>query len=73
MFIDTFERGKQDAMFGLAMQFREPNHEYEAGYLAGRKYRTREKMAELMAISALAIAMGAVFLCWVAQGVVIAV
>jgi hypothetical protein len=73
MFINTFERGFQDALHQEPMRFREPREEYAAGYDHGRRYRAREKITELTVVCILAVVMGVVLAAWIAQGVVLAV
>jgi hypothetical protein len=47
--------------------------EYRDGYMAGERYRAKEKITTLVAVAALSFFMGAAMLIMVAQGVVLAV
>ncbi|MBC2806570.1 hypothetical protein ACCS91_33330 [Rhizobium ruizarguesonis] len=73
MFTNTYQQGWDDAIHKRPKSFVGPSNEYRDGYQAGERYRIKERTLELIAVGVLSIVMGAVFLCWIAQGVAVSV
>jgi len=69
MFTNTYQQGWQDAIHKRPKCFVGPSDEYRDGYQAGERYLIRERTLELITTGMLAVFMGVVLLCWVAQGV----